>query len=389
MANRIMLTVAASALTMVSQAATYTVDDDRAQRPNADFTSIQAAVNAAAPGDRILVYPGMYNEHVDITKTLTVLGVRGHDNHDDNDDADHCNGNPHREAVITPPAGGGVIGTVFIGANNVRFDGFTVTGNADGPGIYTSATFSGYMIARNLVRDNVFGLYLNSSGAIQSSVESNCFVKNVRPGAASGNGIYSDQGLGTARIAGNGFTGHTNTSIITAGPANGLNITRNRIVDDATILLFGATNSEITQNESIRSNSHGIMLASVNGVSVHDNDLRDGAWSGIAVFGTDLGATSSSVIVDDNEIRNFGDDGVSVRDGVMNSWVRRNKIDKVGRDGIRMTVGTSNNLIERNRMKKSGEHDAHDDSVGTKTAGTANTWKKNEGKTQNRPGLLN
>ena len=33
------------------------------------------------------------------------------------------------------------------------------------------------------------------------------------------------------------------------------------------------------------------------------------------------------------------------------------------------------------------EHDAHDDSLGTGTAGTANVWRRNRGRTENRPGL--
>ncbi len=38
-------------------------------------------------------------------------------------------------------------------------------------------------------------------------------------------------------------------------------------------------------------------------------------------------------------------------------------------------------------MRNNAEHDAHDDSVGTGTAGTANTWADNEFRTANRDGL--
>ena len=41
-------------------AVTWTVDDDLVQCPTADFTHPQDAVNAASPGDTILVYPGTY-----------------------------------------------------------------------------------------------------------------------------------------------------------------------------------------------------------------------------------------------------------------------------------------------------------------------------------------
>jgi pectin methylesterase-like acyl-CoA thioesterase len=45
---------------------TLVVDDDKVQCPNADFTSIQAAVTAATPGTTIVVCPGTYTEQVTI-----------------------------------------------------------------------------------------------------------------------------------------------------------------------------------------------------------------------------------------------------------------------------------------------------------------------------------
>ena len=56
------------------------VDDDRLDCPNADFTSIQAAVDAAPPDATIQVCAGIYHESVIITKDglkLLVKGPRG------------------------------------------------------------------------------------------------------------------------------------------------------------------------------------------------------------------------------------------------------------------------------------------------------------------------
>ena len=64
-------------------AATHTVDDDKADCPAAAFTSIQAAVDAAAPGDTIAICKGNYVEGsgapgtnaLTITKNLTLKGA--------------------------------------------------------------------------------------------------------------------------------------------------------------------------------------------------------------------------------------------------------------------------------------------------------------------------
>ena len=43
---------------------TLVVDDDMQQCPNAGYTSINAAITSAAPGDKIRVCPGLYHENV-------------------------------------------------------------------------------------------------------------------------------------------------------------------------------------------------------------------------------------------------------------------------------------------------------------------------------------
>ena len=56
-------TLLAAALAPATAAASsWTVDDDKADCPSAGFTSIQAAVNQAAPWDTVVVCPGLYLE---------------------------------------------------------------------------------------------------------------------------------------------------------------------------------------------------------------------------------------------------------------------------------------------------------------------------------------
>ena len=54
--------------------AVWTVDDDDAQ-VTADFSTIQAAINAASAGDTIEVYVGTYTERPLVDKQLTLTGI--------------------------------------------------------------------------------------------------------------------------------------------------------------------------------------------------------------------------------------------------------------------------------------------------------------------------
>src|SRR6478609_2370784 len=85
--------VAAALAPSSAFASTWTVDDDKADCPNARFTSIQAAVDQAAPWDTVAVCPGLYLESstpssgnnspsqtgsrngLTITKPLTIKGA--------------------------------------------------------------------------------------------------------------------------------------------------------------------------------------------------------------------------------------------------------------------------------------------------------------------------
>ncbi|MDY6835752.1 MAG: right-handed parallel beta-helix repeat-containing protein [Chloroflexota bacterium] len=57
---------------VVNAATTWYVDDDRVEYPEADFSTIQDAVNSASDGDTIVIYPGSYVENMAVDKDLTI-----------------------------------------------------------------------------------------------------------------------------------------------------------------------------------------------------------------------------------------------------------------------------------------------------------------------------
>jgi len=56
-------------------------------------------------------------------------------------------------------------------------------------------------------------------------------------------------------------------------------------------------------------------------------------------------------------------------------------------DGFRADPGAEGNTFYGNKASSNGSHDCHDDTTGTGTAGTANTWKDNQGVTQTPAGI--
>ena len=400
--------------------ATLLVDDDGLQFRDADYTTIQEAVNAANPGDTIRVAAGRYEESVNVDKELTILGAQA------NKDQRFKVQSQSKNSVVEIPAGG-TFG-FNLDADNIVLKGFVIQdSNDDGlspVGVITTRDTSGSVIARNVIQSNTFGIYLNSNGEETTVVEDNLIRDNNQAGSASGNGIYSDQGLSNAEIEGNYFTGHVNASIILVGGGplgeetvqSDIEIRRNLFIDDASMILTNTTDSEISFNIMEGSNGSGVFLGGgVNDLVIRKNVLVNGAFTAINLrtntFGnaadpnTDidiidnvisgwgdngirLSAGANDITVRGNRISRNGIDGITLEEGAVNNLIEKNRLDRNGRDGIRVDATSVDNRLIKNKASRNVEHDYHDDSTGSGTAGTGNEWIKNQGKTQNRPGLI-
>jgi parallel beta-helix repeat protein len=392
--------------------ADFVVDDDLAQCADADFTTaagIQLAVAAAPPGSVIRVCPGTYSPTT-VATTLTLVAPRAHGQ------ATQCTENeppdPTRDAIVD---GGGTPAIGFtLAADGIVLDGFTVQNTSGNPGIYAFPGFSGYELRFNVVQDNTFGLYLNASGTQQTIVERNCFRRNNRPGSASGDGIYSDQGLRNAVVRQNFFTANNSASMVFALNQQDLTIEHNESVDDAgTIVLVSTQGARVAHNHvSGRGTSSGLFVGG-GVVATLAFNLIENASTGVNANIAFLVAPNQ-LIIERNHVRGATFDGIRF-DATSNSTVRGNKTERTGQDGIRLRNGSNMNRVEqnlsrdnardglrvdgapfapssgnaivRNHMLGNGEHDCHDDTVGAGTGGTANIWDGNVGKTENRPGL--
>jgi parallel beta-helix repeat protein len=378
-------------VTLLTDPSMLVVDDDLAQCPDADFTTINLAVAAAPPGGVIHVCPGIYKESVPIAKSgLTLRAPRHHGQ------ATECQAedpeDPTSNAVLLYDAtlnGGNPSIGFDVEAPDVTILGFTVEPDptkvtANGVGIFTSRNFAGYDIRHNFVQRNTIGVYFNSNGSSPSYVRENCIRQNVLGGAASGNGVYSDQGLSNATITNNSFRGHDNAAVVIdtfLTTPHDVEIVHNESIDDAGIFVFNSTDMTIDYNKVVNPTGSGIGAILVDGGSISSNHLAGGEASltGLLLF------DSHQFLAQSNKITGFTR-GLRLRSGSSNNEVATNRITDNELQGLQATESSSNNLIRENHMSGNNP-DCSDSTVGTGTAGTANEWRNDRGDTEDHPGI--
>jgi parallel beta-helix repeat protein len=163
---------------------TWYVDDSG----GADFTTIQAAVDAASAGDTIIVKDGTYVENVAIAKSLTIQSQNG-------------------RATTTVQAADPSIDVFFINTNDVTIDGFTVQGvTAPYYGGITlwgeaGAEIAGCVIKNNDCSNDDIGFYVHQAdnNAFEYNIGSNCriaiFLENSAGNLVAKN-TFSDNDFG-------------------------------------------------------------------------------------------------------------------------------------------------------------------------------------------------
>jgi nitrous oxidase accessory protein NosD len=404
--------VSASADTSPS---TWVVDRDGAECSNADFTSIQAAVDAAAPGDVIRVCPDLYPESVTVDKPLTLVGDP------DAVEAVDCfnpamsqpgDADPTRQTIVDPAGAGFTVG-FRLAADGVVLSGLVVQGAS--VGVDASDRFSGYRVHHNLIRLNMlFGVDFGSEGTHESRVDHNCIREN-------GYGLVSEldddslwkdtdgperdewnaRDLRNARLDHNA-TFRNGAGLEAAGPGRRDLVTFDHNVsreDAVGIALQNATLSAIVENEVTSSGFGSIFLGGGNeGLEVDSNIVQGGGFGvrfareGFIDF---FAAPSPQVLVTENEIRgaaagifvgaatlvaslifeNTTSDNLRIGINMMSSGnvVRANHANNNGLVGVNAFFGATGNRFEQNSMHGNVLFDARD-----LNAPSSNRWIDND-----------
>jgi parallel beta-helix repeat protein len=135
-------------------------------RVPADYSTIQAAVNAASPGDVVIVGAGVYHENLIVNESVTIIGI------------------DERMTVIEGKNNGIA---VSVSADNVLISGFTVRNGTGGIRLTdcSNVTVSGNIITMNWN----YGLALKNSHNI-------AIIGNIIPRVIPTQGVVAGDGIG-------------------------------------------------------------------------------------------------------------------------------------------------------------------------------------------------
>jgi hypothetical protein len=298
-----------------------------------DFTKIQAAVNAADPGDTVNVEAGRYQETVIVDKPLEINGAQsGSDAREDRSGGESAVGAQNGGFVIADNGkGNDPSGTVI--------DGFTIfrAGSSGGASTYDAGIsilydkpMSGFRIVNNIIRDNVFGLQLNSSGDDRTIVKRNLFQANNNDGGEGeeqGNGIYSDIIASNVLVDRNVFQSHQNEAMLIknqnppANPATGIDILGNELDEDSGIVVVNARAVRVAENSSSGNVDDDVidddvieMGGNVDGASITDNRLDTYDGAGITISDDRGAGVNRNISIVGNTL--LGNNGVTSDRGV-------------------------------------------------------------------------
>jgi copper-binding protein NosD len=392
--------------------------------PQATYTSIQAAVTASGTNDTVKVCPGTYSEYVQISgsmhdglkvESLTPLGATiqwpaaPSPNHQlvDINDADRVT---IRGFKISGPfnSGGCSVdrheGVLFEnGASDGRLDHNYVTMIRDSiPALWGCQQGEAVAIGRRLPNPTPPGI------PATARIDHNVIDRYQK------NGVQAVNPGTSAKIDHNTITyyaAETAFILFRAAP-NGVVVFREAAasveenvisgnhwtapLSNGIILDEAPSGSSKVDHNNIFDNDFGIESDTQIGLDISHNTVSNNLGDAITLCG-DVGqfcGPAEQIIVRANDITGNGGSGILLL-GADSNLLKANHIANNGNpagdttDGIRVDSTSMGNQILDNHMSNNVHHDCHDDSNGTGSGipPTANTWKGDEGNTQNRDGL--
>jgi parallel beta-helix repeat protein len=195
-----------------------------------NYTTIQSAINAASDGDTIYVYAGTYNENINVTVSIRIIGAG---------------------RAVTTIQGNNAFPTVKIFRQNILIQGFTIKNDGSQFGIETTTSSSQHQFRDNILTRVSRGINLYYSS--DNTITGNLFYDNTLTG------VYTDVGM-NCTISNNEFYNNTVNGVY----LNGSGITyieNNTFRNNGNGIYCFADNNNFFTNNVIEFNSYGIFLS--------------------------------------------------------------------------------------------------------------------------------
>lgn len=237
------------------------------------YTSIQAAINAAAAKAIITVGPGTYLEAITIDNSKSLMSTSG-------PESTIINASGLNKSVVT-------IGFGFI-------SGFTIKGGnaANGGGVY----IVGGDVTNNIIENNsagiggavyVQGVYISGRAKVSNNVIRNNHTSSM-------GGVYLAAGYSRLDVTGNHFernTGTTGTGVYLGGYQT-VNVNNNVFKNNAGSAVFSTWyNTSVISNNLFIGNYAGIGLGQYAKANIVNNTITGGTFGVLGASGCDRGCS--------------------------------------------------------------------------------------------------
>lgn len=292
-----------------------------------EYTNIQAAIDDASDGYRIIVYNGTYYENLFITKNIDLFGEDSSKTKiiGNNSSTIHIinaivnishftieNNDTNNDAALVYIENGSVIitdntltngshGIIIQNTSNyLIYDNKILNNSGDGIRIINSVMGSDKTVSLNTIKNNRNGIYLYKSENI--TISNNWLSENALHGIFlnktcnhaditnnninnnTGNGIYLNDYTDYSTISDNILLNNTESGIVLENCSYS-QINENTINDNQNygIMVVGSTN--IISNNNIAYNSKsGVFLTADDNTSIHDNIIYSNSVSGLKLY---------------------------------------------------------------------------------------------------------
>ncbi|KAF5427619.1 CASH domain-dontaining protein, partial [Candidatus Methanophagaceae archaeon] len=293
--------------------------------------TIQSKIDAASPGDTIIIKGGSYQENVRVDKRLTIRS-----------DGDPANCIIH---AASPK------GYVFeITSDYVNIIGFKIDGASDSCGIYI-CNANNCNISNNIISGNYQGIYLSNSW--RNTISRNNVFSNKNYGIILTDGCCHNQ------IINNKVSSNLNYCGIYLRESNNNDVHNNSAnYNHYQGIELRTSNENMITNNMVKNNGdNGILLNASGGNRLMGNDVSNNSYSGILLNSSnnnDIGNSianynyyegielwrSNENIITNNTVKNNGDNGIYLEESNDNK-ITDNIVSKNDYNGI--VLGTSNN----------------------------------------------